>query len=470
MLNLKQKAYNFFNGYLYPLYVAFFVAVGHIFSAEIYAMAFIVPTVCAGFILCKDLKFFISPLLCFYYIFSRKGLESEAFYSTPSLIAYGLMCFAVLVSGAIHFIVYRKEIKIKNFTSSALSSGLLLLAITFLFNGFSSIENYNASNFIFGLLIIISFVVPYFLFSINLEINQDTKNYLLYVLVLSSIVIIFEFLHLYFTNGVMHDGTIMKGKLDLGWGISNNIGSTLAILMPIHFYCAIHTKHTLPFFISGVITYVFVLLSLSRAAILFATPILIACILFLCIYKHKHRKQAIISASVLAVVTVLAGILFKDTIYTAFKQIIDAGFNDSGRFPYYQDGINKFFNYPILGIGFGNSHGNNNSFVIVAPNYFHNTIIQVLASCGIVGFAAYSYHRCQTIQLLLNTRTPFSFFVGMSVLALLLTSLLDIHLFNIFPTIIYSTLLCIFERCTHPEKILLNRIQPTKARKFCRFF
>ena len=123
MSNIKQKITNFLNGYWYPVYIAFFVLVGHIFSVEKYCIIFIGITICTGFIVCDDLKFFISPLVCFYFIFSRKSLISESFYSTQSLIIYLLVVFAIISSIVIHFILYRKEIQIKCFTKASLFKG-----------------------------------------------------------------------------------------------------------------------------------------------------------------------------------------------------------------------------------------------------------------------------------------------------------------------------------------------------------
>ena len=460
MPDLKQKLINFLNGYWYPVYIAFFVLIGHIYSFENYSIIFIMVTVCAGFILCKDLKFFISPLLCFYFIFSKQSLTSETFYSTSSLIFYVLIIIAILISISIHFILYRKELKIKNFSSSFLFKGFILLTVLFLVNGISNIQNYNASNFIFGFLIVISFVLPFFLFSINLNIDKHTRDYLLCILLITSLVIMIELLNLYLNKNIVINGVIHKSLIDLGWGVSNNIGAILTMLMPVYFYCAGHTKYTMPFFWGGIITYVFVLLSLSRTSILFATPILILCIIFLCVYKHKHRRQVRLYTLILTTGVIFVCIFLRETINTAFDEIIRVGLDDSGRFEYYKDGLEKFFNHPLFGAGFGNSHGTNDKFIISAPEYFHNTIVQILASCGIIGFGAYVYHRWQTVKLFLNTRNPYSFFTAMSILALLLTSLLDIHLFNIFPTIIYSTMLCIFERYTlfreEKKKVLLK--------------
>jgi hypothetical protein len=248
MPDLKQKLINFLNGYWYPVYIAFFVLIGHIYSFENYSIIFIMVTVCAGFILCKDLKFFISPLLCFYFIFSKQSLTSETFYSTSSLIFYVLIIIAILISISIHFILYRKELKIKNFSSSFLFKGFILLTVLFLVNGISNIQNYNASNFIFGFLIVISFVLPFFLFSINLNIDKHTRDYLLCILLLTSLVIMIELLNLYLNKNIVINGVIHKSLIDLGWGVSNNIGAILTMLMPVYFYCAGHTKYTMPFF------------------------------------------------------------------------------------------------------------------------------------------------------------------------------------------------------------------------------
>ena len=448
MSYLKQKVIDFLNGYLYPIYVAFFVLVGHIYSIENYSIIFIGASVCAGFLLCKDLKFFISPLLCFYFVLSKKSLSSEDFYSQSSLNVYVLVIIAILISICIHFVICRNEVKIKNFTSSSIFVGFILLVVTFSLNGILNIQNYNASNLIFGLLIVISFVLPFFLFSINLKMDKTTKDYVLFVLLLTSVIIIIEVADLYLNGNIMTDGIIHKSLIDLGWGVSNNIGAALAMLMPVYFYCALHTKYTLPLFCGGILTYIFVLLSLSRTSILFATPVFVICIIFLCVYKHKHRVQARIYTILLAICVIFTYMFFDENIKTAFDDIIRAGFDDSGRFEYYKDGIEKFFNNPLFGAGFGNSHGTNDRFVISAPEYFHNTIVQILASCGVIGLGAYIYHRYQTIKLFVGTRNPYSFYTAMSILTLLLTSLLDIHLFNIFPTIIYSTMLCVFERYT----------------------
>ena len=87
-IDIKQKFISFFNGYLFPLYIAFFVLIGYLFGLIHFSILLIVAATCVGFVLCSDLKFFISPLLCSYFMFSKEALSDEGLYSTSSLIFF----------------------------------------------------------------------------------------------------------------------------------------------------------------------------------------------------------------------------------------------------------------------------------------------------------------------------------------------------------------------------------------------
>jgi hypothetical protein len=279
-----------------------------------------------------------------------------------------------------------------------------------------------------------------------MRIDKKTAKYLVYVLLVVSFILAVELIALYFTTVEISAGKIMKHTIDLGWGVSNNIGAMLAMLMPIHFYCAVKARHSVPFFASGVICYLLVVLSMSRTSIMFATFTLIFCLVFLCTYKHKNIMANRYSVVAFFFFVAFALIIFEDKLERAFEGLLLIGFDDNGRMEYYSDGIQKFLSHPIFGAGFGNSHGVNDKFVISAPEFFHNTVIQMLASCGALGFLAYAYHRFETVMLFIKHKTPLSFFFGMSIMTLLLSSLLDIHIFNVFPAIFYSVILCVLER------------------------
>ena len=79
------------------------------------------------------------------------------------------------------------------------------------------------------------------------------------------------------------------------------------------------------------------------------------------------------------------------------------------------------------------------------PPRWHNTIIQLMASCGIIGLIAYAVHRLQTVKLLFKKRNLATGFIALALMALLGMSLLDCHMFNIGPAFFYSMTLLFIE-------------------------
>ena len=82
----------------------------------------------------------------------------------------------------------------------------------------------------------------------------------------------------------------------------------------------------------------------------------------------------------------------------------------------------------------------------VYPYLYHNTLIQLLASGGILAFGAYCYHRFCTVRLVLRRPNVRKTFLGICILALILFSLLDVLFFNTYPTIIYALMLLFMEK------------------------
>ena len=117
-------------------------------------------------------------------------------------------------------------------------------------------------------------------------------------------------------------------------------------------------------------------------------------------------------------------------------------FDDNGRFEIYKKGLEKFLNHPILGAGFMDSHGISS----VPDHRYHNTIVQILASCGTVGILAYAFHRFNTISLIIKKKSGRNNFLAFCLLGLILTSLFDIHFFNIYPAFYYVLILIAIEK------------------------
>jgi hypothetical protein len=63
-----------------------------------------------------------------------------------------------------------------------------------------------------------------------------------------------------------------------------------------------------------------------------------------------------------------------------------------------------------------------------------------------VGFLAYAYHRFQTIWLFLRPFSGKKMFACVSMVALLGTSMVDCHFFNVGPVLFYSMMLAFVEK------------------------
>ena len=72
--------------------------------------------------------------------------------------------------------------------------------------------------------------------------------------------------------------------------------------------------------------------------------------------------------------------------------------------------------------------------------------MQLLAASGIVGLLAYLVHRMETLVLLFRAPCFEKWMIALSVLALIATSWLDCHFFNLGPGLLYSALLCFAEK------------------------
>ena len=129
----------------------------------------------------------------------------------------------------------------------------------------------------------------------------------------------------------------------------------------------------------------------------------------------------------------------------------DLVLNDSGRLDLYRTGFERFLQNPVIGQGFYSydydlfDFATVESFSSFFPPRWHNTIIQILATSGVVGILAYIYHRCQTVCLFIKRRSVSKAYIGIYFLVLLGMSLLDCHFFNVGPTLFYSMALAVVE-------------------------
>ena len=278
------------------------------------------------------------------------------------------------------------------------------------------------------------------------------------------LIVTFEVIYIIKTgDGIVVDGVIQRTKIFTGWGVYNNLGAIIAMSIPFAFYFAATTKLCTLWLAIGTLLFGGVILSCSRGSIV-AAVIIYALSLIVTFFTAKSKALFRISCVLMIAGIAVLGVMHREMLLKMFEKVpkilekIDGEFvfNDSDRFKLYQSGIDAFKSSKIFGVTFFPidyaiyDYATLEAFTSFFPPRWHNTVIQMLASSGIVGLIAYGLHRLDTVRIYIKRRNLSrayysNAFIALSIGALLLSSLLDCHLFNIGPTLFYSTMLAVME-------------------------
>lgn len=336
---------------------------------------------------------------------------------------------------------------------------ILLLAGAYLLSGLGS-RGYGeiaGRNLLFSLLQGLSILVPYCLFSAGIDWKSARKNYFAWIGFCAGGLLVCEILYIYRADNVIIDGVIHRENIFTGWGIHNNLGSMLAMMIPFAFYLATKYRKGWIGTVVGSGFLLGVVLSCSRNAILVGTAIYIVCVVLMLLYA-RNRKANFLAASIFSTVVLVLLSLFYQPVLRLFSDLLSLGFDPNSRDSIFLDGMRLFARYPIFGGSFFSQEFTPWGWSTVAefsnffPPRWHNTIVQLLASCGVVGMAAYVYHRVRTVKLFFDTLSKETVFIGASVFVLLICSLFDCHFFNIGPTLFYAMALAFAENCNRKQK------------------
>ena len=407
----------------------------------------------------------LMPLFPFCYVTSSCGRNPGM---TTDSVFYGktgafLLIFVLSVVGIILIrVVCDGNMGLKKlfFKKRFLGFGLLLLGASYLLSGIAW-ERYGEfaeKNLTFAALQFLAVFLLYFIFSATVDWNKFKINYLICIGIAIGLIVSYELIWVYMNKGVIVDGAIKRLYIETGWGIRNNMGAMIALAIPFPFYFA--AKKLFPSFwiLLGCGFFVCTLLTCSRSSVLCAFVIFgLSYLVLLLTARNKFGVYA--TTILLAIATITLGIMYWDEVAKLFSNVMriyevvdgEIVFNDQERLANYKKGLIAFRDEPIFGKTFYATDADLydaatlDSFSSFFPPRWHSTIIQLLASCGIVGIGAYAIHRISTVIVIAKRRCAANVTMGLSILALLLTSLLDCHFFNIGPVLFYSTVLAVME-------------------------
>ena len=437
----------FYGGIAYPISVAAFVLLGHATGLDVPFGVLLLLSLVPALWLCTDLRFAVAPMICFLFLVSAKdyspddtGFE-ERFLRPEVLIPIILTALLVIVSLVAFCLKNAKSAE--KLRSRPLLWGVVAFCGVLLFNGLFS-EKYTFKNFVFAFLFAVTMLGVYLLFAAYLKIDRTTVDYVMFCFLLAGVVVAAELILAYFTTVQFVDGEIVKGSVVLGWGVWTTIGGMLAFLMPAAFYFAASKKHGWIAFLIGLFEFFCILLSQSRGALLVGAVSLVPCLLYL-VLRGENRKYNRIWTAILAVGALGVVLLFSEKLLGLVQNFLEFGFADNGRFEIWQIGLGHFLNNPVLGSGFYDSYTTIEWERAFDPYLYHNTVVQLLGACGLLGFLAYGYHRFTTLRAIFRRPNACKIFLGVSLFSLLAFSLLDVLFFKLYPTLFYGVMLVLIE-------------------------
>lgn len=337
----------------------------------------------------------------------------------------------------------------------SLMLGMLVLGAAYMIGGLG-IENYAdyaGRTILFGFIQFVSVFLLYFVFAGAVKWEKAPKDYFAWMGLCVGFVVLAQLGENYLSGRIFMEGgnTIDRELMATGWGMHNNIGGLMAMMMPFPFYLAYTRKHCWVYVSLASVLMVGVVISCSRTAMFVGAVAFLICSVLLLRKPEKRKPILVVYAVALVAVGVFAIISFEKLldVFALFIEEIDA---ISKRDLLFINGMKQFREYPIFGGTFypqGDyvpwDWAELEAFSSFFPPRWHNTLVQIAASCGVVGLVAYALHRIQTVRLFLRHRNTENLFICIYLVALLAAGLLDNHFFNVGPVLFYSMALAFAE-------------------------
>lgn len=456
--------HEFFRSPSYCMLVVLLMACSELFSLELsvfYCYLFFCAVICFF----DEDTLGVAPLACCSYMTISAAnnvgkYPDTALMKSPLFTMHFIFIFAVagiLLIGRLVMTLLNREKR----GVPQLVSGMVLLGAAYLAAGALSGCNWPRSA-AFGAAQILSVALAYFYFYFTVNWKTVPQDYFISFIAILGIGMVAEVLGMYKVPGAVVNGGVVRPKLFTGWGIYNNVGCIIAMCIPAPFYFATVKKHGWVYAILGTVFFLATVLTQSRGAMLFGAVIFaVSALVALFCAKGKERLYLLVLYGALLVALIVCMYILRDKLTHIFREIVNMGSNPSARDVIYKACWEKFLNAPFFGVGFYETPGgmlHDGDMLVLAPtpdNVFippraHNTFFQLLASGGSFALFAYLLHRLETLRIVFRRVTLRKVFLGICILALLLTSMVDCHFFNFGPAILYSTILVFIERDAPP--------------------
>lgn len=371
-------------------------------------------------------------------------------YSIPNALFVAVI-FAI--SGIIiHMVRFKVKIKLHK-----LSIGFLLLSLALLFGGITSKNDYLLMQFVVLLFAIVGFLFIILFFTSTIE-NVSFAKICNLIILFSIFIQLQGYISLPFNANF--DISMINGRMvDVGWGICNNIDLILSTTLPFSLYFVFKyktfNKNIALALIFPLITLSSIIIFKSKGCIIFSSFIILVTYLTLIIYLYKTKQNDKAKKTILTSISYLICFIIFLLIVDLFIPVwsnFDSTFSSfnlatlNGRVKIYIESLKSLKGNILFGNGMfaGFTYKDTNNILVYT--WCHNSILQVLYSCGIIGLLLFGYHLFEKYYYLIKNCSIEKIVILISFIVSGLYGLIDVSYFFINYMILYIiiTILCNF--------------------------
>lgn len=451
----------FFNGRIYPLLVALITLIGFYFRIDYLTNILLIFLMLWGLFRANTLRPLFPYLFCIFYQMPRGENHSESLRFPYLLSGWRLYILipslAILTIGTFAYLfrIYRqnrKEAKLGVYQKNTLPLLLptLLFCGAMFLGGYGAMESYGIWDFLFPLGQLLSYLVIFIIIyrGIEREHTEEILSYIAYVTMITSWVLVAEFGYLYLSHAFDIGGYFNNNMVSMGFGKRTLVAYHFVALIPMQLYGFAKCRGGLIYLVSAIATCAAMLATFSRNGALMGTASILFCLLYITFSKLVKGKRKIFNSIFVILVflgTLAVGYKFLDKITILIQNFSERGFSDSFRFEQWERCIDAFLEKPLFGLGFYCFEPLEGTWLSTqfSPCMSHNTIFELMAKTGAVGLACYLIYRICTLCVFFRRKDENKRFLFFVCLPLLLMSLLDNFMFQMFTTFHYTTALAI---------------------------
>lgn len=425
-MTTKNFIAKFFNSVYYIIFLTIIAFLcwyfnNYIISAIIFAVIIILILIFS-----KDTTPMIPPIMLSPYLFSENAIDID--------ITLLVLIFAPIITGAFIFYIIKNKPSFKN---GKFLFGLLLAVPALSIGGLLFDKNIINNIIVFLSSSLIVFLYTFFSGTVSVNYKKTLLNSITAIVIL----LLLQIFSYYFRVEDINYAIINK-HIHLGWGNSNNVGLVLSMLLPLTFYKSLSNRF---FVLLAFLQYTGILFSLSRGNILFSGIFFVILLVF-CIITNKDKILYLIMITLSFAIILFLVIFFKQYFTSVYNELSSLLLDDNGRFALFAESIESFKLNPLFGTGFYYKYD-------IIPYWYHNTLLQILASMGIIGSLLFIPFFYQRYVVILKNFNKSNFFMLCSILLSALYGLVDCNFFFIYNAFLTIFIYLVIEKETDTKDI-----------------